>query len=169
MQSLGFGLTVTKIRQTAFRLAEASKQKHHFNINKSAAGWNWWTNFKGRYGLALRQPENLSAARASVANKEIVSDFYEKLDQTLKECGLQNSPERLWNCDETGLMYVVKSNKIVTSVGKKYIYNWTYAEKGTTTTVLACVSAARMGIPPMVIFKGIRATSGLNDGALPGV
>ena len=40
MQSLGCGLTVTKIRQTAFRLAEASKQKHHFNINKSAAGWN---------------------------------------------------------------------------------------------------------------------------------
>ena len=104
-----------------------------------------------------------------MANKEIVSDFYEKLDQTLKECGLQNSPERLWNCDETGLMYVAKNNKIVTSVGKKYIYNRTYAEKGTTTTVLACVSAAGMGIPPMVIFKGIRATSGLNDGALPGV
>lgn len=41
-----------------------------------------------------------------------------------------------------------------------------YAEKG-TTTVLACVSAAGMGIPLIKTFTGIRTTSGLNDGALP--
>ena len=167
MQELGFGLSVNQIRQIAFSLAEAAGCKHFFNKNRGCAGWNWWVAFKERYGLSLRTPENLSAGRAICSNPTMMADFYTKLQTTLADHDLMNCPERIWNCDETGLMYVNKPSKIVTKVGKKYVYNRTYAEKGTTTTVLACINAAGQFLPPMVIFKGVRNVPNLSKGALP--
>jgi len=32
--------------------------------------------------------------------------------------GVKNMPRRFWNCDETGLSYVVKPNKVVTAICK---------------------------------------------------
>lgn len=167
MQEIGFGLTVNQIRQLAFTLADNSDSKHYFNANKRHAGWNWWVGFKERYGLSLRSPENLSAGRAICSNAAVLADFYEKLQTTLASHDLTDCPERIWNCDETGLIYVNKPNKIVTKIGKKYVYNRTYAEKGTTTTVLACINAAGQFIPPLVIFKGVRNTPELCRGAFP--
>ncbi|CAG5051853.1 unnamed protein product [Parnassius apollo] len=167
MQELGFGLTVNQIRQIAFSLAETAECKHYFNKSKRCAGWNWWVSFKGRYGLSLRIPENLSSGRAICSNPTILADFYEKLEATLVNHNLLDCPDRIWNCDETGLMYVNKPTKSVTKIGKKYVYNRTYAEKGTTTTVLACINAAGHFIPPLVIFKGVRNIPGLSNGSLP--
>ncbi|XP_073959486.1 uncharacterized protein [Choristoneura fumiferana] len=163
MQELGFGLTVNKIRQLAYTLAEAVGKKHRFNSEKKCAGWSWWVNFKERFGLSLRAPENLSVG----PNPAILEDFYDKLETSLVQHGLMDCPERIWNCDETGLTFVNKPNKVVTKIGKKYIYNRTYAEKGTTTTVLACINAAGCFIPPMVIFKGVRNIPELSNGSLP--
>lgn len=106
MQELGFGLTVNQIRKIAFSLAEATNPKHCFSSDKGFAGWNWWVSFKQHYGLSLRTPENLSAGRASSANPAILADFYEKLEKTLIEHNLFQYPDKIWNCDETGLMFV---------------------------------------------------------------
>ncbi|CAK1586867.1 unnamed protein product [Parnassius mnemosyne] len=167
MQELGFGLTVNQIRKIAFSLAEANNPKHCFSSDKGFAGWNWWVSFKQRYGLSLRIPENLSAGRASCSNPVILADFYEKLEKTLIEHDLLQSPDRIWNCDETGLMFVNKPFKIVSKIGKQYVYNRTYAEKGTTTTVLAAINASGCFLPPMTIFKGIRNIPQLSSGSLP--
>lgn len=51
-------------------------------------------NFKKRYGLSLRTPENLSAGRATCSNQHIIDDFYEKLQNTLNEHNLLESPEK---------------------------------------------------------------------------
>ncbi|CAG4932079.1 unnamed protein product [Parnassius apollo] len=117
--------------------------------------------------LSLRTPDNLSSGRAICSNLAIKADFYEKLEETLVAYNLMNCPERIWNCDETGPMYVNKASKIGTKIDKKYVYNRTYAEKGTTTTVLAYVNAAENFIPPLVIFKGVRNTPELSNGSLP--
>lgn len=167
MQELGFGLTVNQIRKIAFSLAEAKNPKHCFSSDKGFAGWNWWVSFKQRYGLSLRTPENLSAGRASCSNPAILADFYEKLEKTLIEHDLLESPDKIWNCDETGLMFVNKPSKIVSKIGKQYVYNCTYAEKGTTTTVLAAINASGCFLPPMTIFKGVRNIPQLSSGSLP--
>lgn len=167
MQELGFGLTVNQIRKLAFSLAEAKNPKHCFSTDKGFAGWNWWVSFKQRYGLSLRTPENLSAGRASCSNPAILADFYEKLEKTLVEHDLLESPDKIWNCDETGLMFVNKPSKIVSKIGKQYVYNRTYAEKGTTTTVLAAINASGCFLPPMTIFKGVRNIPELSSGSLP--
>ncbi|CAH0723926.1 unnamed protein product, partial [Brenthis ino] len=118
------------------------------NTRKGSAGWNWLVGYKERYGLSLRTPENLSSGRAICSNPTILADFYENLETILLTHDLVDRPDKIWNGDETGLMYVNKPTKIVTKMGKKYVYNRKYAEKGTTSTVLACINAAGHFLPP---------------------
>lgn len=56
---------------------------------------------------------------------------------------------------------------MVTAIGRRYIYNRTYAEKGTTTTVMGCICADGTWLPPLVIFKGKRWSDVLKQDAFP--
>lgn len=167
MQELGFGLTVMQVRKIAFDLAESANRQHMFNPEKKIASKWWWCKFKERYNLCLRVPENLSAYRASMANPVIISDYFTKLEDLLLHLNIKDQPSRIWNVDETGLTYVVRANKIVCQIGKKYIYKRTYAEKGQTQTVVGCACADGTFIPPFVIFKGIRWHDSLKNNCLP--
>lgn len=167
MQELGFGLTVQNIRKLAFSVAKSVDRGHFFmEDNEIASKW-WWTNFKKRYGLTLRVPENLAAYRASMANPTMLADFYTKLEALVTKLGIKDTPGRIWNCDETGLSFVVKPNKVVTALGKRYVYKRSYADRGETTTVLGCICDNGSYIPPLVIFKGVRWNPDLARGAIP--
>jgi hypothetical protein len=113
-------------------------------------------SYKKTYNFALRVPENLGAYRASMANQEAINDFYSKSGTLLDTLKLKDMPDHLWNCDKTGLSYVVKPNKVVSAVGKRYVYKRTYAEQGETHTLLGCVCANGTWIPPLIILKGFR-------------
>ncbi|XP_065639898.1 uncharacterized protein LOC136072595 [Hydra vulgaris] len=167
MQELGFGLTVLQVRKIAHKIATTAGRGSYFNeYNESASKW-WWVNFKKRYNLTLRVPENLAAYRASMANSHMISNFYSKLDLLMIQLGIKDMPGRLWNCDETGLSYVVKPNKVVTAIGKRYVYKRTYADRGETHTLLGYVCANGSWIPPLIIFKGVRWNDNLKADCLP--
>ncbi|XP_039296637.1 tigger transposable element-derived protein 1-like [Nilaparvata lugens] len=167
MQELGFGLTVLQVRKLAYQLAEIVNRQHMFNEEKKSASKWWWCKFKERYNLCLRVPENLSAYRASMSNPVIIADYFSKLENLLLKLDLFNKPSQIWNVDETGLTYVVKPNKIVCQIGKKYVYKRTYGERGQTQTVIGCASADGSFLPPFVIFKGVRWDEALKNGSLP--
>ncbi|KAK9753108.1 hypothetical protein QE152_g3651 [Popillia japonica] len=116
MQELGFRLTVNQIRNLAYKLTASSGKPHPFSKDKEMAGWYWWGKFKERYGLAIRQPENLFMNRANMATREVLDDFYSKLKTLAEKLGIDKSADRFWNLDETGLTYVMKSNRVVTLV-----------------------------------------------------
>lgn len=90
-----------------------------------------------------------------MGNPEIINDYFAKLEALMNKLNIKNMPSRIWNCDETGLSYVVKPSKIVVSVGKRYIYKRAYADRGESHTLLGCICADRSWIPPLIIFKGI--------------
>jgi len=79
MQKLGFGLTVFQVRKIALQLAKVAGYANLFNEDSETASKWWWTNFKKRYNLFLRIPENLAIYRASMANDYMINDFYLKL------------------------------------------------------------------------------------------
>ncbi|CAK1588494.1 unnamed protein product [Parnassius mnemosyne] len=141
---------------------------HQFNDAKRKAGPYWWWSFKERYGLSLHTPEKLAACRAVTANRQNIDDFYKKLLDVVIELDILQKPERIYNCDETGVTFVVKPSKIVTQTGKKVIYSRTFAEKGVTQTVLGCCSASGASVPPLIIFKGVRMVNDLANGAPEG-
>lgn len=168
MQELGFGLTVVQIRKLAYTLAKIDGREKFFSKAKETASKWWWGYFSKRYQLCLRVPENLSAYRASCANPVLISDFYDKLELLVTSLNV-NTPvlkNHIWNVDETGLQFVVKPNKVVTAIGKKYIYKRSWGERGETTTLVGCVCANGSWIPPFVIFKGVRNNERLKDNAL---
>lgn len=65
-----------------------------------------------------------------MANEVMIKDFFFKLDDVFTNLTIKDKPHLIWNCDETGLSYVVKPSKVVTGIGKKYIYKKSYAERG---------------------------------------
>lgn len=95
MQELRFGLTVFQVRKIAYKIAKAVGRGSYFNEEKESASKWWWMNFKKRYNLTLRVPENLAAYRASMANSHMISDFYSKLDSLMIKLGIKNMPDRL--------------------------------------------------------------------------
>lgn len=168
MQELGFGLTVEQVKVVAFEVAEASGRGHFFNKQKRRASKKWWRNFKERYGLTLRVPENLSSYRASMGNPVMVDDYFDKLSETTKKLKIQdNLKDHIWNVDETGLMFVVKANKVVAEIGKKFIYRRTYSERGETMTLVGCICANGTWIPPFIVFKGSRWNEAYKKDCLP--
>jgi hypothetical protein len=46
-------------------------------------------------------------------NTTIINDLYSKLGTLICKLEIMDMPDRFWNCDETGLCYVVKPNCVV--------------------------------------------------------
>ncbi|KAL3283071.1 hypothetical protein HHI36_006228 [Cryptolaemus montrouzieri] len=81
--------------RTAYHLVEyGGRHNCCGRNNKQVAGKLRWTEFKKRYNLSLRVPENLAAYRASMANLEIVEDFFEKLDSLVTRLVIKDMPDR---------------------------------------------------------------------------
>jgi hypothetical protein len=119
MQELGFGLTVSMVKKVAYQPAKSAGRQHLMNTYSDSASKWWCVSYKNRYNLTLRAPENLAAYRASTANREMINDFYSKLEARMDNLRIKDMPSRLWNCDETCISYVVKPNRVVAAVGKQ--------------------------------------------------
>ncbi|KAJ8385034.1 hypothetical protein AAFF_G00195640 [Aldrovandia affinis] len=59
----------------------------------------------------------------------------------IETLGLENVPDHIWNCDETGLQDHFLSTRVVAEVGSP-CFEVTGGEKGETTTCLASLNAA---------------------------
>jgi hypothetical protein len=137
------------------------------------AGWGWWRRFKGRHPvLSRRRTELLDRKRAGALNESVVQDYFDLLSVAfakVKELsgGIELTPERVWNLDESGISL---------DVGRQYVF----ARRGTRVqhqmssgvrehvTAVACVSAAGFSQPPFFIFAGVRANASALAGAPAG-
>jgi hypothetical protein len=70
--------------------------------------------------------------------------------------------------DETGVTVVHKAGKVVTEVGRRNVWAITSGEKGKTHTILTCVSASGLALPPFMIYPRKRITDNLQVGAVAG-
>ncbi len=91
-----------------------------------------------------------------MTNPEIVADYFDKLEKVLIEHDLLDKPELIFNVDETGINCDINGQKVIASMGKRHIYNLSYSDRGTNTTVVASCSAAGRQGPSLVIFRGKR-------------
>ena len=167
LESHLFGLTCREVRVLAFQIAEMNGRKHNFNSTKKIAGMNWFRGFRKRHPtISVRQPEPTSMARAQSFNRPQVARFFKILQETLEN---ENIPiTRIYNMDESGLSRVQKCSKIVAAKGKKQVGACTSAERGTHCTIVCCMNAVGMFIPPSVIFPRKRWKPELGDHGPPG-
>ena len=110
---------------------------------------------------------SLTAELLSAANKDIIDDFFAKMEAIYARLNLLSKPMQIYNVDETGISVVHKAGKVITQVGRKNVWSVTSAEKGKTHTVMTCVSASGFVIPPMMIYPRKRMNEKLKQGAVP--
>ena len=66
---------------------------------------------------------------------------------------LRNAPHRIFNCDETGFNTDARSTTVFVDKRAKDAYHISPTCGKTTFTVLFCVSAAGIYLPPFVVYK----------------
>ena len=162
LDAMLFGITRQDLRSLAFQLAEKNGLPHAFNATKMMAGDHWYYTFLKRLPeLSLRQPEATSIARACGFNRKAVSDVFDLLEDVIDKSKLTGA--RIFNMDESGLTSVQKPGKVLSVKGKKQVGGLTSGERGSTTTIVCCVSGAGQYVPPMMIFRRIRMAPVLGD------
>ncbi len=114
-------------------------------------GRGWWLRFMQRWPkLTLRKGDALAQPRAKAVNATTFSNYFDLLKKTLTTHHLLDSPNRIYNMDETGLPLDHKPAKVVTLKGAKKVHCRTSGNK-MQITILACANAAGTVIPPMFI------------------
>ena len=112
----------------------------------------WWERFKGRHPeVVLRSAASLSLMRSIASDRDVIERYFDLLEDTLKQNGIYNKPNCIFNCDETGLPLCPKSLKVATFKGaNSFVIT---GESKSQITILGCSNAAGFVLPPFVIFK----------------
>lgn len=150
-------LTKSEFLKLVFDLAEHMKIQHRFNKTKRSAGNKFYREFMKRHPeFSLRSPESTSLQRATGFNKLQVNLFFSKYEELLNKHSFL--PNRIFNCDETGVSIVHENSlKVMSIKGKKQVSKLTSGERGRNITVLLCINAAGdQFIPPLFVFPRAR-------------
>lgn len=162
-----YGLTITDMRQLAYEYAKANEVTvpDSWKENKSA-GKDWAEKFMKRHAnsLSLRTPEPTSLQRMACFNKENVKHFYDNLSSVVEKKGF--TPDRIFNCDETGCTTVQKPRKQIVEKGTKRVGSVVSQEKGTLVTMCATINAVGNSLPPFCVFPRVH-TQELWEAFLP--
>ena len=173
MESRGFGLSKTDVCRIAFEFAESNSIEHDFNKESQTAGRFWMAGFLKRHPrivprIVPRKAEGLSKARAIGMNKEVVQQYFDRLGAVLDREGFHQSPEKIYNVDESGMPMINRPGTVLAQKGKRSVVTVTNAKRGENVTAVACCNAAGQFIPPMIIMKGKRKKDEFTDGLPPG-
>lgn len=167
MEQKFHGCTIRDLQKMAYALASRNGVSTPFKNNQ--AGRTLADLFLNRHKnkLSLRKPCGTSYSRALGFNKENVKNFFDILDSVFDK--YKHPAHRVFNVDETGLTIVQsKVPQVIGRKGKRQIAALTSAERGSTITVIACMSASGHFVPPLIIFPRTNMTQLLMKGAPPG-
>ena len=147
----GFPLSRRGVLHKVGQVAHQLKIKTPFKDGKP--GLEYWRGLKKRHKeLTVKSAEGMQATRISAMNRESVSAYFQELGGLLKENYLQHRPHLIWNCDETNMQFSHKPSKVVARKGQSVIARTSNSKQ--SHTVLACVNAAGVAMPPFCVVKG---------------
>ena len=124
-------------------------------------GRAWFEGFMKRNpSITWRTAKQLGYERIQFTENDIVQWF---ADLQIYLLGIQDihmilsNGNRVWNCDERAFPLSLDNSKVLARRGSKYMFKQT-SEGHSQITVLACMSASGIYMPPYMVFKGERAT-----------
>ena len=159
--SLGYAKTKKEVMAIVEEIVAGKGKEVHVSNG-------WWESFRKRHPIvALRSAEKLSYARLAATDPQIISSYFDLLEQTLTEYNLFDSPAQIFNCDETGLPLEHTPPCVVSIKGQKHPRAVTSGNKK-NITVMACCNAAGFFIPPLIIFRRKALNRALVDGEVAG-
>ena len=102
------------------------------------------------------------------ANPETIKDHFAKLGSLYARLNILTKPMQIYNIDECGVSVVHKGGKVLPQIGRKNVWSISSGEKGKNHTIVSCVSASGVALPPFLIYPRKRITDNLKQGAYPG-
>ena len=82
--------------------AYVTNKKKGLKSSKIIQGW-WRRLLERQKDLSLRRSDNTSQDRMDAINSETLEHYFALLKKTLEENNLKNSPQRIYNVDESGV------------------------------------------------------------------
>nr|CAI5859600.1 unnamed protein product [Callosobruchus analis] len=129
MEKRFYGLRTKDVKKMAFLLAERNGLPHPFTEKNHSAGWKWLRSFMKRHPqLSFRRPQPTSMGRIKGFKKDKVDEFFDIFEPLMEI--IKHSPNKLYNCDETGLTIVQhKTSKVLALKGKRQVGALSSAER----------------------------------------
>ena len=152
MADRGHPLTKSVLKQFVVAIIKRSGRPTRIDLNTGPSK-KWIRKFLNRHkDIKLRRPDRADKGRLQVTQEQ-VEGYFNLLGNTLKKLGLENSPESIYNCDETGFDGHEIGKEKVLIVGKQHPYQeQLFSSVGHITLQLA-VNASGQQVPPMLIFS----------------
>jgi hypothetical protein len=108
-----------------------------------------------------------SFARVKGFTSESVATFFDLFESEMEKINF--SPNKLFNVDETRLTVVQhKVSKVFAMKGKKQVAYLSPADRSALITVVTCMSASGIYVPPLMVFSRQSMKTELLDGTPPG-
>nr|CAD7581213.1 unnamed protein product [Timema californicum] len=103
--------------------------------------------------LSLKKAEILQEVRIDALIPEVVYDFFDMLRTVYEEHEMKDKGDFIFNCDESGFPSDPYKLRALGEKGKP-LSRVSGGSSKENTTVLACVSASGVALPPLIVFKG---------------
>ena len=89
-------------------------------------------------------------------NRPQADEFFNILGVEIDRLGLHQSPQAIYNMDESRLHLHFRPGKVLAAKGDRSVLQVTLSERAENVTVVGCGSAMGHFIPPLIIYKGKR-------------
>ena len=158
MSRVGYGLTREEICQSVQKIMQQDGRQNPFRDGKPSKDW-WYGFIKRNKNLSVRSPLQLGKERA-IKTREKVNQWFDLFEAYIKEQDaslLLEEPSRWFNADKTGHPLCPKSSRVVAEKEASVVYNFESSHK-IQLTVMACVSAVGVFVPPMIVIPWQRFT-----------
>jgi 3-methyladenine DNA glycosylase AlkC len=137
-------------------LSYSAVAEHARVISNLDIGESWVKKFRTRCEGELKSSwtTGQEKCRAGALNEAVVTDFYNKYEEVKTQFNIKTENE--WNMDEKGVQLGIGQRvRVLVDRGQKDVQ---MVEDGNRelVTIIECVSAAGVAMPPSVVFQGKR-------------
>ncbi|XP_062567747.1 uncharacterized protein LOC134229990 [Saccostrea cucullata] len=164
MADVGYGYNKRGAREYAASLGKDLTQQ---KSNSSTLSNCWFYGFLHRWpDLKVASPQKLTTCRAEAASRHKLNSYYKELSSIMTRHNIRQSPEQIYNIDETGISTEHNQPKIICSKSTKP--QAITSARSSLTTTIAAGNAIGNHLPPFYVFKGKRWSDDLLKGSVPG-
>jgi hypothetical protein len=112
-------------------------------------GWG----LKRHKELTIRQAEKLGTSRVRMMNPVVVQKYFDDLETIIEDLNLQDQPQCIWDCDETGRRFEHNPVRVIADKWARNVVSKT-SNSRSNGTIMACVNAMGRGMPQMFELRG---------------
>ena len=154
-----------------WELPQLSSDMAHFlekiPIDKQLSETWLYLGFMKRHNdIAFIKPRPFNISRAKFVTEEAVGQYFQNLSDILIKYNLLDSPELIFNINESGFSPEHTAPKLATAKG--HTPEYISPLRSTIVTCIGACSAIGNFVPPFLIFKGKRLTDDLKEDSSAG-